>query len=223
MCQGIDGQDYDASQLLKWLEGLAVWSAILEGSKLVSAVGEYIHYCLCNNDRSGAVAAIRDACGIRSPRTFLQRGRDIQKYIKWTLIFERQWWPLDEKVVAEYLNWSETNAKSKLTGKNPIHGLKFFKYVMGGNFNIEKILSPLVTGRSARISAREQARPLTLEELTKLENLQVSCKNLIDMLGCILFALFWALQVVRFGVSGFAGIRCGCMTLPTEGNSVSLK
>ena len=48
----------------------------------------------------------------------------------------------------------------------------------------------------ARISAtrdsREQARPLTLEELTKLENLQVSCKDLIDkfMLGCILFAIF---------------------------------
>ncbi len=146
-------------------------------------MGEYIHYCLCNNDRSGPVAGIRDACGIRSPRTVLQRGTDIQEYIRWTLTFERQWWPLDEKVVAEYLNWSEANVKSKLIGKNLIHGLKFFKFVMGGNFNIEKILSPVVTGRSARISAtrdpREQARPLTLEELTKLENLQVSCIKLV--------------------------------------------
>ena len=194
--KALTDRDYDASQTLKWNKALAVWSGILEGSKLESAVGEHVHYCLCNNDRTGAIAAIRDACGIRSPRTVLQRGRDLKKYIQWNMMFDQQWWPLDEKAVAEYLNWAETHVKSKLIGKNLIHSLKFFRYVMGGNFNIDRILSPVVTGRSARISAtrdpREQARPLTLEELTKLEQLQEGSKNLIDkfMLGCILFAIY---------------------------------
>lgn len=112
--KALTDRDYEASQTLKWSKALAVWSGILEGSKLESSVGEHMHYCLCNNDRSGAITAIRDACGIRSPRTVLQRGRDIRKFIQWTQLVDKQWWPLDAMMIAEYLQWSEAQVKSKL-------------------------------------------------------------------------------------------------------------
>ena len=105
-------------------------------------------------------------------------------------------WPLTEKTVLRYIGWNEGNEKSKLIGKNLIAALKFFKYVMGADFNIEAVLSPLVTGRVSRIvgdrEPRVQARPLTLEELQTLENKVYDLPNVVDryMVGCMLYAVY---------------------------------
>ena len=106
------------------------------------------------------------------------------------------WWPLTERAVLRYIGLNEGHEKSKLIGKNLISALKFFKFVMGADFNLEAVLSPLVTGRVSRIvgdrEPRVQARPLTLEELQALENKVYDLPNAVDryMVGCILYAVY---------------------------------
>ena len=51
-------------------------------------------------DRDGALPCIRDASGVRSPKTALKRGRDIKLYI---IRVEKKaltnWWPLQERAL----------------------------------------------------------------------------------------------------------------------------
>ena len=194
--QALSDQDFESSRALMWTRALACWTGIIEGSRFQSSVGKHVYECLCNDDRKGATDIIRDACGIRSPKTALKRAQDLMMMIKFCEQAGLNWWPLTERNVLKYLGWNEGKARSKLTGKNLLHALKFFKYVMGADFDAETVLSPLVTGKISRIvgerEPRVQARPLTLEELKTLENKVYDLPNIVDryMVGCILYAVY---------------------------------
>lgn len=194
--QALSDQDFESSRALMWTRALACWTGIIEGSKFESLVGKHVYEYLCNDDRKGATDIIRDACGIRSPKTALKRAQDIMMMIKYCEGEGLSWWPLTERIVLKYVGGSERKSKSKLTGKNLVHALKFFKYVMGANFDLDAVLSPLVTGRVSRIvgdrEPRVQARPLSLEELKILENKVYDLPNVVDryMVGCILYAIY---------------------------------
>ena len=194
--QTLSDQDYESSKSLMWTRALACWTGIIEGSRFESSVGKHVFEFLCMDDRKGATDIIRDACGIRSPKTALKRAQDLMQLIKFCEREKSNWWPLTERTVLRYIGWNEGNEKSKLIGKNLIAALKFFKFVMGADFNLEAVLSPLVTGRVSRIvgdrEPRVQARPLTLEELQTLEKKVYDLPNVVDryMVGCILYAVY---------------------------------
>ena len=194
--QALSDHDYESSRSLMWTKALACWTGIIEGSRFESSVGKHVYEFLCNDDRKGATDIIRDACGIRSPKTALKRAQDLMQLIRFCERENSNWWPLTERTVLRYIGWNEGNEKSKLIGKNLIAALKFFKFVMGAGFNLEAVLSPLVTGRVSRIvgdrEPRVQARPLTLDELQTLEKKVYDLPNVVDryMVGCILYAVY---------------------------------
>lgn len=86
--------------------------------------------------------------------------------------------------------------KSKFIGKNLVHAIKFFKFVMGGNIELEETLGPMLQGRVMRILATreptQQARALTVQEVLQLEAMVHTSRCLLDkyLAGCLLFALF---------------------------------
>ncbi len=84
-----------------------------------------------------------------------------------------EWRPIKELQLLEFIRWTERAEKSKLIGKNLQHGLKFFKYVMGGHFDLEKFITPLMMGLVSRIASTknvvDQARALTVNEVQGLE------------------------------------------------------
>ena len=194
--QALSDQDYECGKSLIWTRALACWTGIIEGSRFESLVGKHVFELLCIDDRKGATGIIRDVCGIRSPKTALKRAQGLMQLIRFCKREKSPWWPLTERTVLRYIGWNEGNEKSKLIGKNLIAALKFFKYVMGADFNLEAVLSPLVTGRVSRIvgdrEPRVQARPLTLEELQILENKVYDLPNVVEryMVGCILYAVY---------------------------------
>ena len=194
--KALSDKDYDKQVSLQWTRALATWLAIHEGCGFDSSVGNHVQAKLAQQDREGALMCIRDACGVKSPNTVLKRGRDLQLFFTWTSKNEGRWWPLKELHLLEYIRWTEEKQKSKLIGKNLQHGLKFFKYVMGGHFDLDKLITPLLTGLVSRIASTknvvDQARALTVEEVQGLEVQLENSKYVLDRyyIGCILFALY---------------------------------
>ena len=188
---------YDEQTKLQWTKALACWLSILEGSNFESSVGVHVKVNLEEGDRDAALLCIRDACGVRSPNTALKRGRDIKLYITWV---EKKvltnWWPLQERSLLMYLDSCEFENKSKLIGKNLVHALKFFRFVMGAEFDLEKIVSPLMSGKISRITSTkavtEQARALTVKEVQLLEKRLSTSSNILDkyFTGCLLYAIY---------------------------------
>eukprot|EP00438_Fugacium_kawagutii_P013640 Skav213113 [mRNA] locus=scaffold107:30039:32190:+ [translate_table: standard] len=179
-------RDYLEAMDVTWTRGLACWLTIIESSQFKSQVGCYVLEKLHYQDREGALVAIRDACGVRSPNTVLKRARDLQQFISWMGDNFKRWWPLTEKDLLEYVAWAEENTKSKFIGKNLVHAVKFLRFVMGGaDFKIEEVVGPLLSGRVSRVLATRdpthQARALTVDELKRLDGYYV---------GCLLFALY---------------------------------
>ena len=188
---------FDEQTKLQWTKALACWLSLLEGSNFESSVGAHVKSFLEEGDRDAALLCIRDACGVRSPNTVLKRGRDLKLLGTWV---EKQalinWWPLQERMLLRYVDACEFENKSKLVGKNLVHALKFFRYVMGSEFEVEKIVSPLLSGKISRITSTkavtEQARALTVKEVQLLEKRLATSSNLLDKYfsGCILFAIY---------------------------------
>ena len=195
--KALTDRDHAASQSLLWTRGLACWLAIVEGSRFESLVGKYVMEKVQNGDRDGALVCIRDACGIRSPSTVLKRGKDLQLFIKWADKSSVHWWPLEEVNLLAYLEAVEVASKSKFIGKNLMHSLKFFKFLFGAEFDVDRVCGPLLTGRVSRVLATreptEQARALTVEEVKLLENKLRTAPNVYDryFIGCMLFALYF--------------------------------
>eukprot|EP00438_Fugacium_kawagutii_P020059 Skav201039 [mRNA] locus=scaffold3386:228678:230729:+ [translate_table: standard] len=189
-------RDYLEAMDVTWTRGLACWLTIIESSQFKSQVGCYVLEKLHYQDREGALVAIRDACGVRSPNTVLKRARDLQQFISWMGDNFKRWWPLTEKDLLEYVAWAELNTKSKFIGKNLVHAVKFFRFVMGADFKIEEVVGPLLSGRVSRVLATRdpthQARPLTVDELKRLEWMVIKWDNPVEAyyVGCLLFALY---------------------------------
>eukprot|EP00435_Cladocopium_sp_Y103_P044719 s1782_g12.t1 len=194
--KALSDRDYAATQDLAWTKALACWLALLEGSQFDSLVGRYVRDKVNDGDRVGALACIRDACGIRSPNTALKRGKDLQLYVNWADKHSVQWWPLEEGKLLMYMDFVEGAAKSKFIGKNLVHALKFFKYLFGAEFDVDLVCGPLLKGRVSRVLATreptEQARALSVEEVKLLEDKLRTSTNLYDryFIGCMLFALY---------------------------------
>ena len=197
---------YDEQTKLQWTKALACWLSILEGSNFESSVGVHVKVNLEEGDRDAALLCIRDAWGVRSPNTALKRGRDIKLYITWV---EKKvltnWWPLQERALLLYLDSCEFENKSKLIGKNLVHALKFFRFVMGAEFDMEKIVSPLMSGKISRITSTkavtEQARALTVKEVQLLEKRLSTSSNILDkyFTGCLLYAIYTRSTMGRYG------------------------
>ena len=192
--KALTDRDYDAATALLWTRALSRWLAIIQSSSYESSVGKHVDALLEKKDRDSAMQCIRDACGVRSPRTVLKRAQDLESFIRYR--GEDGWWPLDETDLINYLEWCQKKDKSKLTGKNLKHSVKFFRHVMGAHFDEEEVLGPVFTGRASRIGAtkevRSQARALTVEEVLKLEEVVVRGRNTLDryFAGCLLFCLY---------------------------------
>eukprot|EP00435_Cladocopium_sp_Y103_P004289 s4507_g1.t1 len=183
--------------LLPWEQGAqACWLGILEGCGFNGLVGNYVGQSLQNLDKERALLHIRDACGVRSPKTVLKRGRDLLLYVRWAERREIEWWPLREVTLLDYLTEVEKAEKSKFIGKNLVHALKFFKYIFGASFDPEVIIGPLLRGRLSRVLATrnptEQARALTVLEMKRLEILCKTSPSVYDRyyIGCLLLACY---------------------------------
>ena len=175
---------------------MAMWMGLHRGSQLQSAVGEHVYDCLCRDDHAGGLECIRDACGTKSPKTVLKRGRDLKRFAEWCSKRQFSWWPIREKDLLSYVSDSASQEKSKLRGRDLLSAIRFFRFVFGAHLEVDTLVTPLVAGRVKRIQAtrepRKQSQILSRLEVLHLETLMTGPLDVVDKyyLGCVLFALF---------------------------------
>ena len=109
--KALTDRDYDASIALTWTRALATWLAIIQSSSYQSSVGRHVEHLLEQKDRESALQCIRDACGVRSPKTALKRAQDLQSFIRYR--GHEGWWPLDETDLINYLEWLVSEAEEE--------------------------------------------------------------------------------------------------------------
>jgi hypothetical protein len=192
----IDEKRYAEQRELDWTKSLAIWMGLHRGCNLRTAVGEHVYDYLYSDDQNGGIECLRDACGVKSPKTVLKRGRDLKRYAEWCDRKHLSWWPLSEKDLLAYIADSAAHDKTKLRGRDLLSAIRFFKFVFGAQIDMERVITPLVSGRVRRIQSsrptRRQSHILTRTEILHLENLMTQQLEAVDhyYLGCILFALF---------------------------------
>mgnify|MGYP001827075038 FL=1 len=192
----IEERNYKELRELDWTKALAIWMGLHRGSQLQSAVGEHVYDYLCRDDMAGGTECLRDACGVKSPKTVLKRGRDLKRFAEWCAQKQLPWCPIREKDVLGYVADSANCKKSKLRGRDLLSAIRFFHFVFGARLELDAVVTPLVAGRVKRVQAtrapKQQSRILTRLEILHLETLMSEQIDIVDRyyLGCLLFALF---------------------------------
>ena len=193
-------EDYEQKLTVQWTKATSLWLSVFEGCNLqcnlqVSS-GHHVRAFLEVGDRLGALEIIRDCFGNRSPSTACKRGQDLARYISWLHKQRRSWWPLKEADILDYLDESKKEGRSKSRGKEIASAIRFFKYIMGANVDLEAVLTSLVVGKSNRLASgkclRKQAPALSVAEVEDLERRVLETKSPLECYYCgrFLFALF---------------------------------
>ena len=193
--RALSDKDYHDTVEVEWTRALALWLTLIEGSNMESDVGGYVKLHLLAGNNGLAMETIRDACGVRSQKTVLKRARDLGRYAQWEHGNKRSWWPVYEPNVLQYLRDANKKQQSKSTGKDLLSAFRFFKFILGAHFEMS-VFSTVTIGLSKRVlsqrAERKQARPLTVAEVQRLEELVETAPTLLDryFVGCLLFALY---------------------------------
>ena len=189
-------KDYLAMRGLVWHRALVLWLGIIQSCNFESQVGKHAEFHLSGSDMQAALEIIRDASGLKSPKTVLKRGQDLKRFVCFVQESRGAWWPVREQDMLQYMEAMARNEASKSTGKDLLSALRFYKYVLGAYFDLDQVLTVVTVGKSKRIlvgrKLKKQARVLSVREVQRLEEFLQSGANVLDRCyaGCLLFAIY---------------------------------
>ena len=179
-----------------WVKSIAKWHQVFEILSFPGVLGKAVEYECLYSDDSGQGVALRDALGIKSPRTAVKRAQTLLQYFKWHQGAFSDWDPWNRLRCLNYLvgDGGKTTAASK--GLSFLEAVRFAKYVMRIPIPDELVLDAQLKGRAQRLMlSREDykpARPLKTSEVIAMEQGMMSDLDILDkyLLGCALFCLY---------------------------------
>ena len=147
-------------------------------------------------DETGAQSEIlRDALGIKSPRTAIKRAQTLQRYFSWLQQQSSDWDPWERSCCLSYLGAVGAQGVPASRGTTFLEALRFGKFVLGLPIPDGLVMDPQLKGRAQRLMASKEiynpARPLKAKELAMMEHAMASDLDVRDvyMLGAIIFAV----------------------------------
>ena len=177
-----------------WNKALNKWLVVMECTNYAGLVGAAVQDALWQG--KDAMQIIRDVFGTKSPRTIDKRASTMLALFTWLQRRALKLWPIEFGTVLNYLDETMSSSHSSTKGKTLLEAFKFCKYVVQLPDLDELIVNPILVGRVRRLEADrgaiKQCRPLTLEEVQRLEKFMFADIHLHDkyICGCILFALY---------------------------------
>ena len=186
--------DLLASNADLWNKVLNKRLVVLECTNYVGLVGAAVQDALWQG--KDALQMMRDVFGTKSPRTIVKRASTMLALFTWMQHRALRLWPIECEAVLNYLDETMSSYRSSTKGKTLLEAFKFSKYVVQLPDLDELIVNPILVGRVKRLEADrgaiKQCRPLTLEEVQRLEKFMFDDAHLHDkyICGCILFALY---------------------------------
>ena len=189
-------RDLFAVQEVLWQRALDKWLQIFEVLGFPGQLGDAVDYELHFADPDQRGTVLRDAMGVKSPRTALKRAQTMLQYFGWLQNQPCEWSPWNRSNCLSYLNSSAEHTPAATLGMSFLEALRFCRHVLQINIPDLLLQDPQLKGRAQRLLLTKvdyhPARPLKAQEVARLERMMVSPMNLLDkyMLGAVLFAIF---------------------------------
>ena len=189
-------KDLFAEQEVLWTRALDKWSQIFEVLGFPGQLGDALDAELHFGDPAQQGTVLRDALGIKSPRTALKRAQTVLQYFKWLQCNYVDWNPWGRSRCLTYLSSSEGHMPAASLGMSFLEALRFSRHVLQISIPDNLIHDPQLKGRAQRLQLTRDgyhpARSLKAKEVAALERLMMDSLDTLDkyMIGAILFAIF---------------------------------
>eukprot|EP00435_Cladocopium_sp_Y103_P025039 s3838_g6.t1 len=189
-------KDFYAEQEALWTRAIFKWTQVFEVLGFPGQLGEAIDDELHFSDSSEHGTVLRDAMGVKSPRTALKRAQTLLQYFRWSQLQYTDWDPWNRARCLVYLGSSDERVPASSLGISFLEALRFLRHVLQVPVPELLLHDPQLRGRAQRLMLTKEeyhpARPLRASEVATLEKLMMTSLDLFDkyMLGAVLFSIF---------------------------------
>ena len=139
---------------------------------------------------------IRDCFAGKATATLSKRFYAMNRYVNWCLKKGFSPFPVKERTLYVYLQWTVTEGFAASSGKSLLEAVRFCSGVLGMDEDIRIRGTARLDGVATKLSMTAgpivQAAPLTVQQVCQLERLVISSEDLRDkvMLGCALILVY---------------------------------
>ena len=189
-------RDFFQELEILWEHAIDKWLRVFEILGYPGLLGELLLMELQQPEGGRTRPMIRDAMGIKSPRTAIKRALAILKYFKWLQSNKEGWDPWAPSSCIDYMAVGNANGPIPSKGLSLLEAFRFCRYVLSIPVPEQLLENPLVKGRASRLGAEKKdynpARSLKASEVLILEKHMSTDMDLVDkyMLGAVLFCIF---------------------------------
>ena len=189
-------KDLFAEQEVLWTRAIDKWSQVFEILGFPGQVGSALDGELLFADVAEQGMVLRDALGVKSPRTAVKRAQTLLQYFRWLHVSCIEWEPWDRSHCLTYLSSSDVRKPAASLGVSFLEALRFARYVLQVPIPDALLQDPQRKGRAHRLMLTKDvyhpARPLKAQEVATLEKMMLGQFDTVDkyMLGAVLFAIF---------------------------------
>ena len=179
-----------------WHKALGKWLQVFEMRGFPGVLGDALSGQMYAADEAAAGLILRDALGVKSPRTSLKRAQTLIAYFQWLQQNVEEWNPWSREHCHQYIITPGPKGIVASRGIALREALKFAHFVLDFQIPLELLEDSQVRGRADRLLAEAEetssARPLTADEVRRLEKMMESSICVTDkfVLGGVLFAIF---------------------------------
>ena len=189
-------KDMFAQQEVLWTRAIDKWLQVFDVLGFPGQLGVALENELHFADPTEHGLVLRDALGVKSPRTAVKRAQTLMQYFRWLQESCSDWEPWERSHCLDYLRSTDVRTPAASLGMSFLEALRFARYVMQIPIQDALLQDPQLKGRAQRLMLSRDvyrpARPMKAHEVAKLENLMMGHLDTIDkyMLGAVLFAIF---------------------------------
>ena len=189
-------RDMFAERDALWDRAIGKWQQVFEILSFPGALGEALEFESLYSDPDSQGVVLRDALGIKSPRTAIKRAQTMLQFFKWMRSSFSDWDPWNRARCLQYLATSVDSAPPASRGMALLEALRFSRFVMQIPIPESILGDSQLKGRAQRLMLSKEvykpARPLRASEVMELERGMTADLNTIDkyLLGATLFCLY---------------------------------
>ena len=189
-------RDFFQELEILWEHAIDKWLRVFEILGYPGLLGELLSLELQQPEGGRTRPMVRDAMGIKSPRTAIKRALAVLKYFKWLQSSKETWDPWSPSSCIDYMAVGNTKGPIPSKGLSLLEAFRFCRFVLSIPVPEQLLENPLVRGRASRLGAEKvdynPARSLKASEVLILERRMLADMDVVDkyMLGAVLFCIF---------------------------------
>ena len=191
----VPDRDMFAEDALLWEKAIQKWIQVFEILGFPGMLGHAILSEQVDGLSSLQSEALRDALGVKSPRTAIKRAQTLKRYFSWLQSTFTDWDPWNRARCLQYLGQVGSQSVPASKGITLLEALRFGRYVMQLPIPEALLADPQLRGRAQRLMIAKDmyhpARPLKAAELASMEKAMSSDLDVRDkyLLGGVIFAI----------------------------------